>query len=59
MILCHAPCKKYYKKYPYDPFPVESHLDDYLHERLNAEVVVRTIENKQAAVNYLTWTFMY
>lgn len=59
VILCHAPRKDYYKKFLYEPFPVESHLDHYLHDHLNAEVVVRTIENKQDAVDYLTWTFMY
>jgi len=59
VILCHAPRKEYYKKFLYEPFPVESHLDHYLHDHLNAEVVVRTIENKQDAVDYLTWTFMY
>ncbi|KAL3697093.1 hypothetical protein R1sor_011169 [Riccia sorocarpa] len=59
VILCHAPRKEYYKKFLYEPFPVESHLDHYLHDHLNAEIVVRTIENKQDAVDYLTWTFMY
>lgn len=59
IILCHAPRKEYYKKFLYEPFPVESHLDHFLHDHLNAEVVVRTIENKQDAVDYLTWTFMY
>ncbi|KAL2643968.1 hypothetical protein R1flu_011555 [Riccia fluitans] len=59
VILCHAPRKEYYKTFLYEPFPVESHLDRFLHDHLNAEIVVRTIENKQDAVDYLTWTFMY
>ena len=59
VILCHAPRKEYYKKFLLDPLPVESHLDHFLHDHLNAEIVVRTIENKQDAVDYLTWTFMY
>eukprot|EP00850_Spirogloea_muscicola_P009705 SM000055S18239 [mRNA] locus=s55:210526:220744:+ [translate_table: standard] len=59
VILCHAPKKEYYKKFLYEPLPAESHLDHYLHDHMNAEVVVRTIENKQDAVDYLTWTFMY
>ncbi|KAF6148789.1 hypothetical protein GIB67_038122 [Kingdonia uniflora] len=59
VILCHAPRKEYYKKFLYEAFPVESHLHHYLHDNLNAEVVVGVIENKQDAVDYLTWTFMY
>ncbi|EFJ32423.1 hypothetical protein SELMODRAFT_144158 [Selaginella moellendorffii] len=59
VILCHAPRKEYYKKFLYEPFPVESHLDHYIHDHLNAEIVVHTIENKQDAVDYLTWTLMY
>ncbi|KAH6769435.1 U5 small nuclear ribonucleoprotein helicase [Perilla frutescens var. frutescens] len=59
VILCHAPRKEYYKKFLYEAFPVESHLHHYLHDNLNAEVVVAVIQNKQDAVDYLTWTFIY
>jgi len=59
VILCHAPCKEYYKKFLFEAFPVESHLHHFLHDNLNAEIVAGIIENKQDAVDYLTWTFMY
>lgn len=59
VILCHAPRKEYYKKFLYEAFPVESHLHHFLHDNLNAEIVSGIIENKQDAVDYLTWTFMY
>lgn len=59
VILCHAPRKEYYKKFLYEAFPVESHLQHFIHDNLNAEIVVGVIENKQDAVDYLTWTFMY
>ncbi|KAL3734464.1 hypothetical protein ACJRO7_023766 [Eucalyptus globulus] len=59
VILCHAPRKEYYKKFLYEAFPVESHLQHFLHDNLNAEIVAGIIENKQDAVDYLTWTFMY
>nr|GLL27460.1 DExH-box ATP-dependent RNA helicase DExH12-like [Ipomoea trifida] len=59
VILCHAPRKDYYKKFLFEAFPVESHLQHYLHDNLNAEVVSGVIQNKQDAVDYLTWTFMY
>ncbi|KAL4570790.1 hypothetical protein LXL04_026453 [Taraxacum kok-saghyz] len=59
VIFCHAPRKEYYKKFLFEAFPVESHLHQYLHDNLNAEIVVEVIANKQDAVDYLTWTFMY
>ncbi|KAK9129134.1 hypothetical protein Sjap_009621 [Stephania japonica] len=59
VILCHTPRKEYYKKFLDEALPVESHLQHYLHDNLNAEIVVGVIENKQDAVDYLTWTFMY
>jgi len=58
-VLCHAPKKDFYKKFLFEPLPVESHLDHFLHDHMNAEIVTRTIENKQDAVDYLTWTFLY
>ncbi|KAH7681139.1 RNA helicase protein [Dioscorea alata] len=59
VILCHAPRKEYYKKFLYEAFPVESQLHHFIHDHFNAEVVVGVVENKQDAVDYLTWTFMY
>ncbi|CAH8318639.1 unnamed protein product [Eruca vesicaria subsp. sativa] len=59
VIFCHAPRKVYYKKFLYEAFPMESHLQHFLHDNFNAEVVTGLIENKQDAVDYLTWTFMY
>ncbi|EOA39471.1 hypothetical protein CARUB_v10008066mg [Capsella rubella] len=59
VIFCHAPQKEYYKKFLYEAFPVESNLQHFLHDNFNAEVVAGVIENKQDAVDYLTWTFMY
>uniref|UniRef100_A0A0D9VYU9 U5 small nuclear ribonucleoprotein 200 kDa helicase n=1 Tax=Leersia perrieri TaxID=77586 RepID=A0A0D9VYU9_9ORYZ len=59
VILCHAPRKEYYKKFLFEAVPVESHLDHFLHDHMNAEVANGVIENKQHAVDYLTWTFMY
>ncbi|CAD7700973.1 unnamed protein product, partial [Ostreobium quekettii] len=59
VLMCHGPRKEYYKKFLFEPFPVESHLDIFLHDHFVAEIVTRTIENKQDAVDYLTWTFFY
>lgn len=59
VILCQASKKEFFKKFLYDPLPIESHLDQVLHNHFAAEVVVKTVENKQDAVDYLTWTFLY
>lgn len=59
VLMCHGPRKEYYKKFLFEPLPVESHLDHFLHDHLAAEVVTRTVQNKQDAVDYLTWTLYY
>lgn len=58
-IFCHTPKKEFYKKFLYEPFPVESHLDHHLADHMSAEIVNKRIENLQDAVDYLTWTFFY
>ncbi len=59
VVMCQTARKSFYKKFLYEPLPVESHLDKCLHDHFNAEIVTKTIENKQDAVDYLTWTLMY
>jgi len=51
--------KHFYKKFLYEPFPVESSLHLQLHEHINAEVVTGSIGSKQDAVDYLTWTYFF
>lgn len=59
VILVHEPKKSFYKKFLYEPFPVESSLRERLHDHINAEIVSGTICNKQDAVHYLTWTYLF
>lgn len=59
VLLCHSSKKEYLSRCIRDPLPVESHLDRILHDVVCAEVVTKTIESKQDAIDYLTWTFYY
>ena len=59
VMMCQSTKKDFYKKFLYEALPIESHLDHFLHDHYNAEIVTKTIENKQDAVDYLTWTFLY
>ena len=51
--------KNFYKKFLYEPFPVESNLLAVLPDHLNAEIVAGTISSCQNAVDYLTWTYFF
>jgi pre-mRNA-splicing helicase BRR2 len=59
VLMCLSSKKDFFKKFLYEPLPIESHLDHTLHDHFNAEIVTKTIENKQDAVDYLTWTLLY
>ncbi|GMH66572.1 hypothetical protein TL16_g04462, partial [Triparma laevis f. inornata] len=59
LVLCHSPKKAHLKKLLFDPLPVESHLDGYLHDAFMSEVCTKVVENQQEALDYLTWSFMY
>ncbi|KAF5933941.1 hypothetical protein HYC85_030112 [Camellia sinensis] len=59
VILVHEPKKSFYKKFLYEPFPVESSLREQLHDHINAEIISGTICHKEDAVHYLTWTYLF
>ncbi|XP_074602133.1 U5 small nuclear ribonucleoprotein l(3)72Ab [Brevipalpus obovatus] len=59
VLFCQSSKKDFFKKFLYEPLPVESHLNEFLHDHFNAEILTKTIENKQDAVDYITWTFFY
>ena len=59
VILVHEPRKHFYRKFLFEPFPVESSLANCLHDHFNAEIVNGMITCKQDCVDYLTWTYFY
>ncbi|CAF0861832.1 unnamed protein product [Brachionus calyciflorus] len=59
VIMVHDVKKHFYKKFLYEPFPVESSLLSVLPDHLNAEIVATTITSKQEAMEYLTWTYFF
>jgi len=56
VILVHDTKKHFYKKFMFEPFPVESNLPEVLSDHFNAEVVGGSIASTQDALDYLTWT---
>ncbi|KAL4657484.1 activating signal cointegrator 1 complex subunit 3 [Arapaima gigas] len=59
VILVHDIKKDFYKKFLYEPFPVESSLLGVLSDHLNAEIASGTITSKQDAMDYITWTYFF
>ncbi|KAK3097030.1 hypothetical protein FSP39_005734 [Pinctada imbricata] len=59
MILVHDIKKHFYKRFLYEPFPVESNLLEVLPDHMNAEIVAGTITSKQDAMDYITWTYFF
>lgn len=59
VVLVHDQKKSFYKKFLYEPFPVESSLLDVMPDHLNAEIVAGTISSTQEALDYLTYTYFF
>ena len=51
--------KAFYKHFLHTGFPVESSLHTVLDNHLGAEINAQTINTKQDALDYLTWTFFF
>lgn len=59
VVLVHDVKKNFYKKFLYDPFPVESSLLEVLPDHINAEIVAGTVQTKQSILDYFTWTYFF
>lgn len=55
----HSPKKAYYSKFLYEPLPLESLLNHFLSNHINAEIVAKNIKTTQDCIDWITWTFMY
>ncbi|KAI8397569.1 DEAD/DEAH box helicase [Nakaseomyces glabratus] len=51
--------KMFYKHFLNIGFPVESSLHKVLDDHIGAEITSGTITNRQEALNFLSWTFLY
>ena len=58
-VFVHDQKKNFYKKFLYDPFPVESSLLQVLPDHINAEIVAGTVQSKQSILDYFTWTYFF
>ena len=58
-VMVHDIKKNYYKKFLYEPFPVESSLHLHLHDHINAEIAAGNLKTIQDVIDYLSWTFFY
>ncbi len=59
LILTTNSMKPFYRQVLYESLPLESYLDQSLHDPFNAEISTRVITSKQDAIDFLTWTFLY
>ncbi|CAE8647975.1 unnamed protein product, partial [Polarella glacialis] len=59
VIMVHEPKKNFYRRFIYEPFPVESSLHEQLTDHLNAEIVAKTIKTREEAIDYVTWTYFF
>ncbi|KAF1745376.1 hypothetical protein MXB_1979 [Myxobolus squamalis] len=57
VILVHETKKNFYKKFLYEPFPVESSIFSALPDHLNAEIASKSIKTITDAHRYLKHTF--
>jgi len=59
VFMCHTPKKNYFTKFISEPLPVESNLEEHLHDAINAEVAGGNLSSSQDVIDWITWSFMY
>lgn len=58
VILCHDTRKYFYKKFLYEPFPIESCLHRCLTDHLNAEIVNGTVKDAASGIKLLNSSYL-
>jgi len=51
--------KNFYKKFLFEPFPVESNLHKTLHNHILAEIAGETVSSVADGIEYLSWTYFF
>jgi activating signal cointegrator complex subunit 3 len=51
--------KNFYKKFLYEPFPLESSIHKLLDDHINAEISSGLLNTKQSCIEYITWTYFF
>lgn len=59
IIMTSAAKKDYYKKFLDEALPIESQYPAAIHDNFITEIGTQTIESKQEAVDWMTWTLFY
>mmetsp|Transcript_45500 Transcript_45500/g.88876 ORF Transcript_45500/g.88876 Transcript_45500/m.88876 type:complete len:737 (-) Transcript_45500:102-2312(-) len=57
VIMVEETKRNFYKKFLYEPFPLESCFKEKMCESINAEIASGTIQSLSDTVGYLSWTF--
>lgn len=58
-VFVHDVKKNFYKKFLYEPFPIESNLLGVLPDHVNAEIAAGMVTSKVKLMEYITWTYLY
>ena len=51
--------KNFYKKFLYEPFPLESSLHKMLFDHINAEISSGMLSTKTLCIEYIKWTYFF
>ena len=51
--------KNFYKKFLYEPFPLESSLHKMLYDHINAEISSGMLTDKKDCIDYIKWTYFF